>query len=606
MQTPRHPWDPSVKHHDPSSGSRGESDTVAPGRDTKPVISLVVYLACMGIGTCIVAAFITTSSGARYPYANDTAGYLEQATELIAGRVPMATPWGIRPYTVELAPSENHPPGYPSLIAIVAILFQLNPAAAALLVTRACWAASLPAIVYGLVPLLGLVPAIAVALLAMTSPSFYQFGSRALSDPPFFIFSTLSLACLFRSMSGGRRRFLPFLSGLLAGVAYAIRDSGIATLVGVGAGIILAVLVGLIPRRDGARTGGWWFAGAALGLLPTLTYSVMLFGTPMPYHVDPSATYPLVISARVYLSDLLLDLTAFKPVATIVWSKAGVILILVPLTAFFLVRLVKQLHEIPTYATTIAVILGCVITAGSAMVVIAHSFYELDPGYLIRHVMPYSWMVLTLAILAFPTAKYPHNNPWLIAFVAVLLTTRIAYAVTDLRKELRLQNVLTGHDDITVAVENVDQETLLTDALRLAVAEDHALSAAIRALPGNAFLVSNNGCLLRITTGRRVRTVELSTLADTDRFLAQIADALPHLPADRPVFAVVCLTNGIARGDNPRQWKRYLLEHLSPIMSDVTQTPTALLFTVHAGSKIRDRAANVSDPQEYSAPEQKP
>jgi len=587
MRTPRHPWGQTPKGGDPGTSPTAENHAAPPGLLGKPFISLVLYLTCLGVGICIAVGFIVPSIDVRYPYGNDTAGYLEQAAELLAGHIPMATPWGIRPYTVELAPSENHPPGYPILIAIVSRLFKVDPATAGLSVTRACWAASFPVIVYGLIPSFGLLPAIVVASLALASPSFYEFGFGALSDLPFFFFSTLSLAFLFRALVGDRGYLLPLLSGVLAGLAYAIRNSGMATLVGVAAGMTFTLVARLIPLRRGARITGWWSAGAVLGLLPTIAYNIAFFGAPIPYHVDPSTTYPPIVSIRVYLADLLLDLTALKPIATLAWSKWGFALILVPLAGYFAWRLVTRFRGLPSHSRTTVVILGSVIGAGSAMVIIAHSYYELDPGYLIRHVMPYSWMVLALVALGLPTARHPRINPWVLAVVTVLLTTRIAYAVIDLRKEVQLQQVLAGHDDIAAAVASADPNVLLTNSLRVAVANDDGLIAAIRALPADAFLVSNSGCLLRLTTGRRVRTVELSRLADTDRFLTQVTEGVPHIPAHRAVYAIVCLTNGIARGDDARHWKDHMREKLPPTIEVEKETPTGLVLRVRGTDRER-------------------
>ncbi len=125
-----------------------------------------LLLTLFGMG--LLGAIITLMLPLYYPYSNDTPGYLQEALNWLDGKgLLRGTAW--HETQEDLAAFPLFPPGYPLEIAALSKL-GLNLPHAALAASWLAWLLLLPAIAYAVRPLAGRWAAMAIAVLAASSP----------------------------------------------------------------------------------------------------------------------------------------------------------------------------------------------------------------------------------------------------------------------------------------------------------------------------------------------------------------------------------------------------------------------------------------------------
>lgn len=133
-----------------------------------------------------------------YPFtAADTAGYVEDATNVLAGKGLRRTPGCSAPSDADLVYSPAFPPGFSLAVAGLGKL-GVPPVLGVLWVPWTAWALLPIAILFALGAFLSPWIAMAIAALVTTSPGVIEAGYHALSDIPFFLAAVCSVGLLIR------------------------------------------------------------------------------------------------------------------------------------------------------------------------------------------------------------------------------------------------------------------------------------------------------------------------------------------------------------------------------------------------------------------------
>ncbi len=189
-----------------------------------PTLEWRDHLILTCLGAVLLGVLISFMLPVQYPFANDTTGYLQEAQNWLHGEgLLRGTGWSDTARDFSVFPL--YPPGFSLVIGGLSKL-GLSLPHAALTASWLAWLLLLPAIAYTVRPLVGRWPAMVIAVLAVSSPGFIEWGYLALSDAGMTLFSVLSLGILLRqdcNRNGNWHAIL--LSGLLAGCAYSLRNA---------------------------------------------------------------------------------------------------------------------------------------------------------------------------------------------------------------------------------------------------------------------------------------------------------------------------------------------------------------------------------------------
>lgn len=509
----------------------------------------------------IVAGVIALHWGLKFPYANDSAGYIQEGLGLIEGRgLTRGAAWDDSQHTYAAFPL--FPPGF-SLAIAGGTLLGLSAPHAALLVSWLAWLLCAPAIAWATRPLVGIGSARAIALLAIASPGFVEWGFQALADTPMILASVLSLGFLTRAPEIAAVDVRSWgLSGFFAGLAYVFRNAGAVLPISV---ILLLGAAWLLRRLDFTttlRSGLLWGGGFALCAFPLFAYNFSTFGSIQPYFAAHGSTdYGILHAARITLWSLLLDLSGWRSVADLAWNGKA-LLLLSPLAFFALWRLLRQYGSTLPFGGMALLVYSVV---GCALIVWGRSHFDWVETTLTRQVMPYAWSLLALAgwSLARLAGQRAYALGWII-FVG-LVAGRIQTLWIDHTRDLAIRDAVLQLGYAKTA--QTHPTWVLTPRIKLDTANDAALIAALQALPQDALIVSNQAALLNVASGRLVRSFELES-AGFERLRA------PRMPRDRVVVALA--TNARLHQPDAARWQEELLAQLG----DVTllyRSPLALV-----------------------------
>ncbi len=157
------------------------------------------YLFLILIGGGLVGLLIYLTSPFRYAFSNDTAGYVQEAQNLMSGKGFVRSS-GWNELTQNYRYSALFPPGYPTEIFLLMHL-GLDAAYAAKISSWLAWILLLPAVFFAICPIIDQRKAIGVGLLTVLSPALYDSGYVALSDSTSSLFTILSLGFLIRQLN---------------------------------------------------------------------------------------------------------------------------------------------------------------------------------------------------------------------------------------------------------------------------------------------------------------------------------------------------------------------------------------------------------------------
>jgi hypothetical protein len=442
----------------------------------------------------------------RYPYAVDSASYVEMATSLVATGAPRVTPWdpGRDPDAI---PQILFPPGFSVLIAAA------QPLAGDVLEA----ARAIPRIAAALLPMAivwlfrGLVSDGALALVAaaaILAPGVREWQFMAYSDVPALLLALTSLGLLSRALGWtGTVPRVPMLglllAGLLAGIGVTVRTAGLA--------VVLASVLALGYEHliGGLRRGafGAWLLGAMLPLGGLMLYNERTFGVLQPYDM-PHSTRPLWSNLLDFARSQLSD-TGIPDAYLTAWPALSLVMLVALLAAAF-----GQCAAVSRERRGIWILLLSYVGAGAGVLVLSRTRYEWGGLIDARHTLQLAWAIaLGVAMLVDGRALRTRVVAGIAALL--LLGSLVNGAVTDIGRWRQwgpqAWRLLSGDRDVLAAVDRVAAEVELT---------------------------SNAAAFFRLEARHAVRDVEVGG-TDAD-FVASMTD-LVALTAPRPTrFLLVC------------------------------------------------------------------
>jgi hypothetical protein len=470
------------------------------------------YVLALLLGLGIAGAFLIAAGPSLCLYLDsDSSGYLEAARNFLAGKglLVSAQPDQLPHAT---APLSLWPPGYPMLIALGAKLLGLSPLWLAPRIGWLCWVLIPITLLYGLRPVLRDRTILVIGVLAMLAPGTLDAAPQALSDVPFLFLTALSLALFFRGAFMRVEWRLVLLSGLVGGLAYSVRNVGLALFATILAGCLSCFLMRLSSAGMMLRVMLWWFMGAALVLVPLEIRYLTVFGTLQPYHMPPS-TLGLAGNIHYYVIALFDDLTSRPELKhDLLWdNKFLAVAGFVILAAIVWLRkaLAREWIALPVRRQQMIVLLLCNLLAGSAIVILARSHYQWGEFINIRHLMQYDWMIMAIvALFLSPLTWGSRRAATILGMVALLLLgLRVSHAADEIgRNRQQYAASLSAFAPSQLANETIDDHVLMQQRL----SRDGTLVQAIRNLPPDTLLLSNRYEALRVETGRPVTRLQLA------------------------------------------------------------------------------------------------
>lgn len=368
-----------------------------------------------------------------FPFAPDSASYLEQARNLI--RVGSAVEVGYGFDHLGLERSRLFPIGYPVILAGFGYVFGADPRTASLFLT-ALSAALLPLLVFAAFRrALGDYRALAIVFLTALSPSALSYSALGTPDMLALALAVSSIALLLNKPS----RAGLFLAGLLAGTAYAVRNAHLALVTAVAVYMVYLWWRDPQARRQTFAASLYLFAGILVIALPLIVRNLVIFGSPNPYSMAAS-TIPLVTNIRTYFQETIYDLTAVRGIATFVgWSQAGAFVSLIFLIAVGW-YLKTQWAGLPDFRKRVAVMTLSYTAIGAATVIAARTRFEWGETINIRHTLQYTPFVLAGLAAAFPDTR-ARSTPAIALVVAFLFVAgaHVSYAWQPRELSLRDQ-----------------------------------------------------------------------------------------------------------------------------------------------------------------------
>jgi hypothetical protein len=419
-----------------------------------------------------------------FPYSPDSASYIEQARNLVNSGSALNTPYGLFPGNSDQVENRVFPIGFALVLAAISIFgFDAKDVAVGI---GHLSAILLPWLLYFCFRnALGSRYALVLAGLSFISPSVLLNAPQGLTD----VFA-LTLAVGAISLILNSRSTLGFIAGgLLAGMAYAVRNVHLALLITIFLYFCyLWFATNTIDRRTIYKHSASCFLGIAIIMFPVLIRNLHLFGTPNPYQMPPS-TVGFIENLRTYIQALIKDVTACSECANyIAWSIPGLLGLVVVASCLCWLFIKHAWCNLDAAGKKTIVISTTYILLGSCIVIVARTRYQWGELISIRHTLQYTPFLL--AILLAPVFRYSTGSfaKWLgklkLVLVIVLAVFHINYALFSEAFQARNND----YPELISAYK--------TGEKHLCVREN------------NIFLVSNWAHVFRIECGAHVRQIE--------------------------------------------------------------------------------------------------
>ena len=220
---------------------------------------------------------------------------------------------------------------------------------------------------------LGSRTALMLAGLSLTSPGILLNSPYGLTD----IFS-LALAVAAISLTLNAKSNLGFIfGGILAGMAYAVRNAHLALLLSIG---LYFVYLYFIDKQTNRRTlyqnAASQFLGIVIIVFPILIRNVSLFGTTSPYKMAPSSI-SFIENLRTYIQALIKDVTACSECANyIAWTVPGLLALILIVSCLYCLFSKYVWSDLEATIKKTIVLSGIYTLAGSAIVILARTRYQ--------------------------------------------------------------------------------------------------------------------------------------------------------------------------------------------------------------------------------------
>jgi len=434
-----------------------------------------------------------------FPFSPDSAFYIEQARNLVNSGSTSTTPYGLSPSDTDQVETGLFPIGFAIAIAAISTT-GIDAKDVAIGISH--WSAILlPWLLYLCFRnALGARNALVVAGLSVISPSILLNSSTGLTD-----MFALALAVAAIGLTLNSRSTLGLIGGgLLAGMAYALRNAHLALLITMGVYFCYLWLVNnTTNRRVIYKNAASTFLGIAIIVFPVLIRNIYLFGSLNPYQMPPS-TIGFVENLRTYLQVLIKDATACSECGNyIAWSVPG-LLALVLVTSCLSWLFIKYVwRNLATAGQNTIVISTTYVLVGSCIVIAARTRYQWGEVINIRHTLQYTPFLLVILLMPAFQNSTELFSKWLgkiqSVFIIILFLFHINFALFS--EAFQARN---------------NDSPILTNAYT--AGQKHLC------LPeSNTFLISNIAYLFRIECSARVRQTEPVNIVHNKEMLALVA-----------------------------------------------------------------------------------
>lgn len=358
--------------------------------------ALLPILAVITISILMVAhLFLRTPI---FPFSPDSANYIDQARSLIQNGLTFSISPGSN--GMDKTPSSLFPIGFPIILAFFSI-FGLDAQEASIAVG---WLSAIlfPVLLYiCFKKQIGPSYAAILAGLSVLSPGVLTYAPMGLTD----IFSLILAVGAIGLILNSRSTIFFFVGGVVAGLAYAVRNAHIALLAALALYFLYLWISNPAQRTQTIKQAIAFVAGASIIILPLLLRNLMIFGALNPYEMEPS-TVSAAHNVRVYIQEFIYDVSALRNLGLFVgWSIQGLILLLVLVIGGGWMLLVVWRGQLAEEKKKTIFLCMTYSLVGACVVIAARSRYEWGEMINIRHTLQYTPFILAGLLAAIPDAS---------------------------------------------------------------------------------------------------------------------------------------------------------------------------------------------------------
>ena len=507
------------------------------------------YLSALLLGIMIAGSISFFSSSLIYSFTNDSSGYIETAENWANGEGFKQSTDALNP--IPYQPLGAHPPGYSTSIAGL-ITLGVPVKTGALLLPFLGWVFLPGIILFVLAPAIGNRVALLIGALTATSPGLAEIGLIALPDVFFMTLVIITIALLLRGTNDPIKFRLIFFSGVIAGLGYIFRNTGLPLFAAIAASLLFAPLLGIFSSRMSARIAATWFAGAATVIIPLFVRNLIVFGSIQPYH-SAIDYFGFLKSFRIYLWSLFYDLTGFRFAADLAWDFKLLIVVLVSCAALLVITaqfksVLRNKHLLFTGS-----VLFFYLCAGSSMIIIVRAIYPLSELTLIRHAMQYTWTIPALIAILIIPRKTGTDKPIarfsIQAILVVFILGHISYIAQTLEKEKLIQKSIHTHESLSAAAAALPPKWVLTNQIKYSISKNSGLIDFVNTLPKGTLIASNFAKVLNIETNRAVRRLHLQDFPSTQELAKNLRDFIASKDSPRLFVWIIIPTNEMLKAD---------------------------------------------------------
>lgn len=352
-----------------------------------------------------------------FPYKVDSASYIEQARSFLAHGVFETTPFATGEPDVISVPDKLFPPGFPLLIALSSVIFQLPVEVIAPFLSLAALLLLPTVILFTFQRIIGLWSALCIGVLVVLTPVAVKYGYIAYSDT---ISLLLVIYCVNRVLKADNNIWSWFYLGLLTGFSYLLRNANLALLITLFLFIIWELIVEPENRKQKIKSALFWLLGNTLIIVPWLIRNTLVFGKFQPYSMEQS-TVGLRENIQDYSKAQLDTLLTFSELDnTIAGSVPGIILLFISMLILVhqLVSTWAHWKKIEQKTFLISVVY---VAIGAAMTIAARTKYQWGIHIDARYALPYSCFIFVAVLIIFRNSALKIMSTYLLPIFALSL-----------------------------------------------------------------------------------------------------------------------------------------------------------------------------------------
>lgn len=410
-----------------SPGDAKAASDNSPAMTRLPMVSKksTVYGIALFTGLCAAAFYFFVPF---FPFGYDSVNYVEQARSFMARGVFETIPITLEAPANVSVPDNLFPPGYALLIILAGKLLFIPPAVAAPLLSLAALGLLPAVIVFAFHRVIGLWPALWIALLVTLNPTTVFFGSIAYTDTLsllLVIFSVNRLLLINPKVSSW------FCLGLLTGFSYLLRNANLALLISMFLYLSWSMIVEPENRKTILKNTGVWLAGNAAFIVPLFSYNFSVFGKIQPYAMPPS-TVGLGENIHDYMFSQVNTLLAFSEFERLLDNVAGMLFLLGAVAVLLYQALATwpQWQKIERQAFLIS---AAYAALGAAITIAARTKYQWGVHIEPRYALPYACFVFVALGIIFKYSPL-RIHAWYLA--PGLIVALLLFRIHGLQKDL--------------------------------------------------------------------------------------------------------------------------------------------------------------------------